>query len=70
MSAPRARRRHTHGGRAHPEKSRCPNRGLDVGSSSSAQFNDGQMFPAFHVADDKSELDPTSSLDLGLWRRT
>ena len=38
-------------------------------SSSSAQFNDGQMFPAFQVPDDKHELGPASSPDLGLWRR-
>ena len=61
--------RHSHGGRVYPEKNRCSTSRLDVGSRSSAQFNDGQMLPAFQVADDKSELGPASSLDLGLWRR-
>ncbi len=69
VSDRRAALRHSQGGRAHPEKNRCSTSRLDVGSRSSAQFNDGQMFPAFQVPDDKHELGPASSPDLGLWRR-
>ena len=69
VSDRRAALRHSQGGRAHPEKKRCPISGVDVDSGRSAQFNDGQMFPAFQVADDKRELGPASSPDLGLWRR-
>ena len=69
VSDRRAVLRHSQGGRAHPEKNRCSTSRLDAGSRNSAQFNDGQMFPAFQIADDKSELGPASSLDLSLWRR-
>ena len=56
--------RHSHGGRAHPEKNRCPTSGLDVGSGRSAQLNDRQMLPAFQIADGKSESRATRFSDL------